>query len=526
MTREDYQASEDDNELVTGVAGDEGGLGYFGFSYYEQNLDKLNLVGVDEDAASCVKPSPRRSRTAPTSRSRVRCSCTRARRRSHGPRSRPSWTSSWRTRQTIAEAAQIVPMTDAQAHEAKDELAEGRGGRVAGAHGRRRDAAAAAGAHGVPDQPGPDPHARARAGESAIKARCSSPPRSLSVLTTIAIVFSLLRGDDRLLRRRRRRRLPVRRRSGRRCSRRPAVLRRPAARLGHALPDRHRACSSRSRSGSVPRSTSPSTRRRACARSSSRCSRRWPASRPSSSATSRSPSSRRRAPRRPRARRQPVQRACRPASSWASSSCRRSPRSPRTRCRPCPPSLREGAFGLGASKLQVSTARRLPGRALGHRRRDRPRRLARHRRDDDRPDRRRPDRRPRRRPARVATRRWPRSSPRRRAATSRPARSTTRRSSSSASRSSCMTLIMNASRSASSAATGRCTNDRRARSPPRARTQQSVAARGRAAKRPRLRPAASACCMYHRARPRVPRARRDPLRRHARRRSEALAGTS
>ena len=45
VTRKDYQPSEDDNVLVQGVEGDEGGLGYFGFSYYEQNQDKLNLVG-------------------------------------------------------------------------------------------------------------------------------------------------------------------------------------------------------------------------------------------------------------------------------------------------------------------------------------------------------------------------------------------------------------------------------------------------------------------------------------------------
>ncbi len=57
VTREDYEASEDDNQLVTGVSGDKGGLGYFGFSYYEQNADKLNLVGVGEDEGSCVKPS-------------------------------------------------------------------------------------------------------------------------------------------------------------------------------------------------------------------------------------------------------------------------------------------------------------------------------------------------------------------------------------------------------------------------------------------------------------------------------------
>ena len=37
-TREDYEASEDDNQLVTGVSGSPGGLGYFGFGYrFEPN---------------------------------------------------------------------------------------------------------------------------------------------------------------------------------------------------------------------------------------------------------------------------------------------------------------------------------------------------------------------------------------------------------------------------------------------------------------------------------------------------------
>ena len=44
VSRKEYQPSEDDNVLVQGVTGDDGGLGYFGFSYYEQNADKLNLV--------------------------------------------------------------------------------------------------------------------------------------------------------------------------------------------------------------------------------------------------------------------------------------------------------------------------------------------------------------------------------------------------------------------------------------------------------------------------------------------------
>lgn len=56
QTRSDFQPSEDDNTLVQGVEGDQGGLGYFGFSYYEQNQDKLNLVGID-GGKGCIKPS-------------------------------------------------------------------------------------------------------------------------------------------------------------------------------------------------------------------------------------------------------------------------------------------------------------------------------------------------------------------------------------------------------------------------------------------------------------------------------------
>ncbi|HEV7807900.1 MAG TPA: PstS family phosphate ABC transporter substrate-binding protein [Solirubrobacteraceae bacterium] len=55
-TRKDYSPSEDDNVTVQGVSGDKGGLGYFGFSYYEDNMDKLNLVKVD-GGDGCVAPS-------------------------------------------------------------------------------------------------------------------------------------------------------------------------------------------------------------------------------------------------------------------------------------------------------------------------------------------------------------------------------------------------------------------------------------------------------------------------------------
>ena len=55
-SRGDFTASEDDNVLVQGIAGDKYGLGFFGLAYYEENKDKLSLVGVDGGNGP-VKPS-------------------------------------------------------------------------------------------------------------------------------------------------------------------------------------------------------------------------------------------------------------------------------------------------------------------------------------------------------------------------------------------------------------------------------------------------------------------------------------
>lgn len=46
-SRSDYQASEDDNILVQGVAGNQNALGYFGLAFYENNQDQLKLLSVD-----------------------------------------------------------------------------------------------------------------------------------------------------------------------------------------------------------------------------------------------------------------------------------------------------------------------------------------------------------------------------------------------------------------------------------------------------------------------------------------------
>ena len=55
-SRKDYSASENDNDIVAAVAGAKGGLGYFGFTYFEENQDKLAAVEIDA-GNGCVAPS-------------------------------------------------------------------------------------------------------------------------------------------------------------------------------------------------------------------------------------------------------------------------------------------------------------------------------------------------------------------------------------------------------------------------------------------------------------------------------------
>lgn len=55
-SRPDFAASEDDNVLVHGVAGDRGALGYFGHAYYAESPDLLKLIAVDA-GDGCVLPT-------------------------------------------------------------------------------------------------------------------------------------------------------------------------------------------------------------------------------------------------------------------------------------------------------------------------------------------------------------------------------------------------------------------------------------------------------------------------------------
>jgi phosphate transport system substrate-binding protein len=120
-TRKDYQPSEDDNVLVQGVAGEPGGLGYFGFSYYEQNQDKLNLVEVNP-GGGCVAPSQETIADGsykPLSRPLFMYPSEKALKK---PEVKAFMDYVVENYQAIAEASQIVPMSQSQADEAKTAL--------------------------------------------------------------------------------------------------------------------------------------------------------------------------------------------------------------------------------------------------------------------------------------------------------------------------------------------------------------------------------------------------------------------
>jgi len=120
-SRTDYNATEDDNVTVTAVSGDKGGMGYFGFSYYEQNQDTLKALAVD-GGNGCVDPSVETAQDG-----------------SYAPLSRPLFvyvnnealsrpevaaflTYYIDNAEQVAKDAQFVPLTDDQESESKTTL--------------------------------------------------------------------------------------------------------------------------------------------------------------------------------------------------------------------------------------------------------------------------------------------------------------------------------------------------------------------------------------------------------------------
>lgn len=118
---EGLQTSADDNQLVTGVSGSPGGIGYFGFSFFDQNQDKLNAVAVDA-GSGCVRPSSETIQNEsykPLSRPIFMYPSEQALQR---PEVREFMNFAVENAPRIAEASQIVPLTSEQVSESQRKL--------------------------------------------------------------------------------------------------------------------------------------------------------------------------------------------------------------------------------------------------------------------------------------------------------------------------------------------------------------------------------------------------------------------
>jgi phosphate transport system substrate-binding protein len=122
VSRDDYQPSENDNITVQGVEGARGGLGYFGFSYYEGNASKLNLVGID-DGKGCVKPNVQNIQDGSYYLSRPLFMYPNEQDLAK-PEVRGFMDYVLENEAEIAEASQIVPLTSAQLDKGRSQLKE------------------------------------------------------------------------------------------------------------------------------------------------------------------------------------------------------------------------------------------------------------------------------------------------------------------------------------------------------------------------------------------------------------------
>jgi phosphate transport system substrate-binding protein len=122
-SRSDYSATEDDNVTVTGVSGTNGGLGYFGLSYLQENQGKIKGVQVD-GGGGCVAPTVETVQDGsykPLSRPLFIYPSDKALERPEVKAFLEFYVNNY---QKIAEDALFVPLTEEQAAEAKAKITQ------------------------------------------------------------------------------------------------------------------------------------------------------------------------------------------------------------------------------------------------------------------------------------------------------------------------------------------------------------------------------------------------------------------
>jgi len=122
-SRSDYNnVGEDDNQTVVGVEGSPGGMGYFGFSFYQENADNLKALEID-NGDGCVAPSVETAQDGtyvPLSRGLFAYPSAEAMKK---PEVKAFLEFYLANVNEVAEQAGFIPLTDAQLKKSEKELA-------------------------------------------------------------------------------------------------------------------------------------------------------------------------------------------------------------------------------------------------------------------------------------------------------------------------------------------------------------------------------------------------------------------
>jgi phosphate transport system substrate-binding protein len=124
VSRTDYNnVGENDNATVTGVQGDEGGMGYFGFSFFTENQETLKALEVDA-GEGCVAPSVETAQNdeyVPLSRPLFIYPSAEALQKPEVDAFLQYYMDNVNS---VAETVGFIPLTDAQLQESQDALAQ------------------------------------------------------------------------------------------------------------------------------------------------------------------------------------------------------------------------------------------------------------------------------------------------------------------------------------------------------------------------------------------------------------------
>ena len=118
-----YQATEDDNQIVTGVSGSKYAIGYFGFAFYQGNTGRVKALGID-DGDGPVKPSLESAQSGkyPLSRPLFTYAAQDSMRKKHIAEFARFYVEQSANRKLIAESIGYVPNTDEQMRKQLDQL--------------------------------------------------------------------------------------------------------------------------------------------------------------------------------------------------------------------------------------------------------------------------------------------------------------------------------------------------------------------------------------------------------------------